>query len=391
MAEGTERLDEIKQNAGKRKRRRAIIITVAAVLVIAAVIVGTIFFIRYRTYNSYSVSSSIDLGVSSDNLSLHKFGDGYIQCTGDGIIYFDSKHVLWSENFEMSQPVLDICGDYIAVADMKQSDIYIYDKSGLYRRISSKHEIIDVEISSAGMVALATNDNDANFIELKDKEGNDIINAKSVFSASGYLTDITLAPDGKTLAAAFNYVSQGMLESKVLFYDFSGDKFGEDMLVGGFNQYEDTLLTNVEFLGSNTVCAVGDNALSFYSYSGSPSVRYEELDIDWEIQSLHFTDNYVMIIIRDNTGDHTYRAKVYSASGEVVAEVGFDFTYNKAAIAGKNILLYSTSSSSCRLYAFSGIERFAGSFSEPSDFILPNGSRNFILTGPGKTSFIQLR
>jgi len=211
----------IKEQARKRQRRRILITLTVVVVIAVAVVVGGYFLATYRQFGDYSVRSTIELKGSADNLSYHAYSGGFLQCSSNGLTYFTRDEIIWDEEFEMSHPLIDVCKDYIAVADMKQSDVYIYDRSGLVGRISTQHDILDVEIASDGTVALSTNDGDSNFIELKDVQGNERINAKFNFSSSGYLQDITLSEDGQRLAAAFIYVSQGALESKVLFYDFS--------------------------------------------------------------------------------------------------------------------------------------------------------------------------
>ena len=379
----------IKRKAKKRKKRRALSITILVIVVLAVVIAGSYLLINYRKYSGYSVKATIALSGASDNLSYYTYGSGYIQCSNSGVVYFDESDIIWDETFDMASPLIDICGDYVAVSDLKQSDVYIYDKNGLVSRISSTHDILDVEISKNGIVAIAANDGETNFIELKDSEGTDLINVKSVFSSSGYLNDITLSEDGTKVAASFIYVSQGSLESKVLFYDFSKDDT-DNMLVGGFSQYDDTVLTTVEYMDGDVVCAIGDNALTFYKFSGTPSIITEQLDLDWEIQSVSTTDRYILLVIKDDSNEHNYRAEVFNTSGDQIADVGFDFAYSKAVIAGKNILLYS--STDCQIYSFKGYQRFSGAFDDRITYILPDGSAaNLLLSTVGNLRLIKLK
>lgn len=382
------KISHIKKEAQKRKRRRLIVITAILVFVIAVVAVGGYLLYTFRSYSSFSVTSSTQLAGASDNLNYEKFADGYIQSSNSGIVYFDRDGIIWDESFSMARPIIDICEGYIAACDMKQNDIYIYDKTGLASHTSSSHDIIDIEISQNGLIALATNDSECNYIELKDINGNDIINVKSVFSSSGYLSDITLSEDGTKLAAAFIYISQGSLESRVLFYDFSNSST-DDMLVGGFSQYAETVITDVEFMNGSVVCAFGDNAMTFYSFGSEPSIISEELNLEWEIQSVYINSKNVLVVAKDPEGVNNYHAYVYNNRGTQVADVGFDFAYSKARLAGNNILLHS--STDCQLISFKGRKRYSGTFGTRISYLLPISTSNYILATSENVQFIKLK
>lgn len=379
----------IKQKAHQRRKRRFILITAAVVIIAAAIVVGGYFFLTYRTYADYDVSAELELNGAADNLSFEKFGCGYIKCDANSISYFDKAGVIWEEDFEMSRPVLDVCGDYAAVADMKQSEVYIFDKHGLVSKVNTAHDILDVEVSRSGRIALSTNDGDSNFIELKDKAGNELINVKSVFASSGYLSDITLSDDGSRLAAAFIGVPQGSVRSKVLFYNFANNSTDE-MLVGEFDQYDDTVLTTVSFMENNVVAAIGDDSFTFYNFSGAPEIIYEELGHGHEFQSMAINEKYLMFIMQDDTGENNYRMLAYSSAGRLIGDVGFDFAYNKAVISGRNAVLYA--GNAFQMISFGGVRRCSITMPERITYILPSGfPGHMLLATPGNVSLIRLK
>lgn len=369
----------------RRKRRMTIIVILIAVFVLLC-IAGTWAYYRFRSFDAYAVKANLDLTNSDERTTYVACKKGYIKCAGDGVTYFDKKGVLWAETFEMMQPLTDTNGSFLAVADLKSADIYLYDETGLAGRISASHPILDLEVSAQGVVAAAMNEGQSNYIEVFDKEGNELISAKSVFSSSGYLMDIALSEDGSSLAAAYVYVSEGNLESKVVFYDFSGN--GE--ITGGFNQYQNTIVTNVEFLNADTVCAIGDNALTIYKVSGAPTILYEDLELSYEIQSVFFDAGRLGLIVDDQSSENTYTIKVFNAKGKEIVTCGFDFPYTKAAFAGKNVLLYSADN--CEIYSFTGTRRFAYTFDERINYMLSCGNgRDFIYATANNTEFIRIK
>ena len=369
----------------KKKRRITITIIVSAVIVVL-LIAAAWFYFRYRTYDDYKVLATLDI-ANSDERTLYAEGStGYIKCASDGITYFDKSGILWAETYEMTQPIMDTCGSYIAVADLKGSDIYIFDENGLVKRMSVSHPILDLEVSEQGVVAAGTFEGTSNFIEVLDKEGNELITAKTVFTSSGYLMDIALSPDGESLAAAFIYVSEGSLESKVVFYDFSS----ENEIAGGFNQYKDTAVTNVEFLNPTTVCAVGDNAVTIYKVKPTPTIVYEDLDLQWELHSAFFGENKFGLIVEDESSESGNTAKVFNTSGKIIADIGFDFPFNHATFAGNNIVLHSVND--CEIYSFYGPKRFSYTFDERIEYLLPcGGLRDYIYATANNTEFIRLK
>lgn len=373
-----------------RKRRRAL--TFLLGFVIFAVVVGLIIFfvLFFRKFTGYKVTSTIEITNSDEHTAYYPYQKGYIKVAGDGVTCFDKSGIIWAETFEMSQPIVDVCEGYIAVADMKTTDVYLYDESGLLNRITIPQSIIDLEVSKQGVIAVATDEKESNYIELLNKEGKELITAKSIFSSSGYLMDITLSEDGSKLAAAFVGASEGVTTSKMVFYDFSENNESTDMIVGGFNQYESMILTNVEFMDGNKVCAICDSGFSIYDFSSTPKLLYEDLNFTWQIQSVFFNKGQIGFIVLDENIESNYCIKVYNLRGKIIADKGFDFAYSNAGFAGNNVLLYSAND--CEIYSFAGIKRFSYSFEDRIAYLLSCGNEiNFIYAKADSTQFISLK
>lgn len=380
---------QIKQNAEARQKKKKTIIIITAAVVLAAVLVWLFLFLRYHKYTNVDVTATVEVSSSAGHVSMFRFGDGYIRCDNHNITYFSMNEVVWDFDVDMTNPVCDICEGYLAIADTKQSEVLIFDKNGLAGKAATLHSITDVEVSKEGKIALSTADDESNFIEIKDINGNEIINVKSVFSSSGYLSDISMSADGNRLAAAFIDVSQGTLLSKVLFYDFSKDSTN-DMLVGGFSHYENCVMTTVNFLDDTTVAAIGDNAYTLYKFKDVPSILSEELDLDWEIQAVNFCDKNILFIVNDNTGANAYRAMVLNSSGKFVADFGFDFAFERAILTGSRLIL--TEDKECRMYSLDGIIKFDYTFGEKVLYITPSPRSNeYLVAESSCVNLIKLK
>ena len=381
-------LEKNRLRKAKRKRNRRIRRLICLILVIALIAGGFLYY-KMAAFDAYKVTASLELSNSGDLSEYISFKNGYVKITENGVTYFSRKGIIWSENYSMTQPVYDLCRGYIAVADIKQNEVYLFDKDGLVSIVSTEYSIIDVEVSKAGVIAAATDDDDANYIEVYDKSGNELLTARSVFSTSGYLTDISLSPDGTKLAAAFINVDLQDIVSRVVFYDFSEGSEDSDVVVGGFNQYTDTVLTNVEFLDGDRVAAIGDNALTIYDFSGTPEIVYEDLELEWTIDSIFLSGKYIGFITDDSTGIYNYAYHVYNRSGEVVAEGGFDLSYTKAQFYGNYIMV--NSANACYIYDFSAKVRFSCAFEENIEAVYPAGIAQLIYATASATNFIRLK
>lgn len=355
---------------------------------IVVVTIGIILLIKYHKYTGYTVNETVDISNSEENTEYYVYGNGYLKCAGDGVTCFNSRGVVWSESYSMLQPVTDVCGDYIAVADMGQRNLYLYDRSGFINRISVSHSITDVEVSRAGVVAIASNDGNINYIELKDRKGGEIMTEKSVFSSSGYLMDLSMSEDGSRLAAVFVSVDRGSLTSRVVFYDLTGDAAGSDIIAGTFTQYEGDLLTSVQFMENDMVGVVGDTAMSIYQFREAPELLYENREMNWEIETLFWNGTHIGMITEEPDRDTRYVLKVFDTSGNVQLDLGTDFPYTRVFFAGNNVVLYSYSE--CQMYSLAGVQKLDYPFDRHIEALLSPDGRHFVYGTNSLTEFITL-
>ena len=378
---------ESKSKKSNKKQKIVIAIVIMAIIVLA--VVGIVIFQNKRTFTGISVNSIIEMGNSGENAKFYNYNGSFVKCTENGLTFFSSTGITRTESFSLSQPIIDISGKYIAVADKKQQDVYLYDENGLVGRISFGGAITDISVSNQGVMAAACSDGDSDFIMLKDKTGSEIATIKSIFSSTGYLMDIALSPDGTKLAAAYARVDGKSLNSQVKFYDFSSGKGDGEVLKGTFNQYTDSIAVYVAFLGNNNVAVVADNGLSFYEFSSSPKLVSEELNTEWEIQSVFSDTSHVGLIISSDDDTGYYKIKVYDKNGECGEDISTDFQYSAADFAGNNVLLYSYQDFA--LYGLDGNLRISYMLDEHIEAMKSaNGTSFAVGLGP-ETEFITLK
>ncbi len=101
---------------------------------------------KYHKYTTYKVieSTNIKGGASSKYIP---FGDYVIKYSYDGISYIKDKETVWEEAYEMKQPIIDVCDDYVAIADKNTNDIFIYNDKGRQGQVSVSYPIVKLEVA----------------------------------------------------------------------------------------------------------------------------------------------------------------------------------------------------------------------------------------------------
>lgn len=374
-----------KPNRGRTPFALAVIILV----VIALAVVGIVLMTKYHKYTDYTVNSVLAMSNSEENTKFYPYGNGYIKCASDGLTYFNSDRIVWGENYSMAQPIIDICGDYIVVADATQRSVNMYDRSGFVNRINLSRSVMDLEVTKAGVMALATSDGNVSYIEIRDKNGDEIMTSKNIFSVSGYLMDLAISDDGSRLAAVYVSVDKGTMKSKVVFYDLSGDGSNPEIVAGTFDQYESMLLTTVRYMGDGTFCVVGDSLLTFFNFEEAPEIIWEKTEGLGEIQTLMFGENCVGMVSEEAETETAYVIKIYDTSGNTVLEKGVDFSFARASFAGENVMMYA--GNECLMYSFQGVEKFHQALDDHIEGLVSTNGRDFVYGTNNDTRFITLK
>ena len=369
-----------------RKIRIGVVLAVVAVL---AVIIGIFFYKKYQTFDNYKVIDSLKVDSGKDS-RYEAYGDFVIKYSSDGISYIDGTETVWDESFEMKSPIVDICDDYIAVADKNTNDIFIYNKDGKVGHASTSYPIVKLEVASQGVVAALLEDKNANYIEVYDKDGEKLISHKTLLRENGYPLNFSISEKGSKMVVSYVTVNGGVMKNKVLFYNFSSaGQNASDMMVGEFDQYGETLVPMVKFISDNVAIAVGENVLTVYSMRDKPSVKCEKKFKD-EIQKVFYTDNYVGFVLKNANSKKPYRIEVYNLRGKRVMRAETSVSYNNVTFSGENVLMYDDMN--CKIVSFGGVEKFTYTFKGQINDIIPvDGKKTFLIMGNSKVQKVKLK
>lgn len=368
--------------------RVTIRIGIGAVMVVI-IFIGILLYKRYSSYDDYKVLSSIkvDSGSGSKYLSYQDF---VVKYSGDGISYIDSDGTVWDESYQMKTPIVDICDEYIAVADKNSNNIFIYNEDGKQGKITTSFPIIKVEVASQGVVAALLEDKNANYIEVFDKEGNKLVSHKTLLDENGYPLDFSISDDGEKMAVSYITVNNGAMGNRVVFYNFSNaGKNSEDKVVGEHKQYNEVLVPMVKFLSNSEVVAVGENVFSIYKVKDKSELK-EEVKINDEIQKVFYSDEYVGFILENHNSKNPYRIEVYDLNGNRKMKTEIKMDYDCVDFSGDNVLMYDDMN--CQIISFNGVEKFKTTFKGEMNGIVPvDGSRTFLFMTRSKIQKVKLK
>lgn len=380
-------IESEKSREDKSRNLKIKVITIIGI--VCALLLAIYLFCVYRTYNNYKVRKTIKIETGT-NSQYQAFGEFVVKYSNDGISYINGTETIWNEAYEMKSPIVDVCGDYLAIADKNSNTIYIFNKKGKVGEVNTSYPIIKIEVAQQGVVAALLEEASANYIELYDKEGNLIVSHKSLLSENGFPLSFSISNDGEKMMTSYLSIKEGSTENQVIFYNFSNvGKDEVDRVVGTFNQYGETIVPAVYFVSNEDAIAIGDNVLTIYKMKEKPTIR-KKIKFDKEIQKVFYNEKYVGLIFENSKGDTPYKMEVYSLSGEKIMSKEIEMNLDHVKFAGKNVLMYDDVT--CELISLKGVVKFKHVFTKQLDAIVPMESTNtFLLMTKNKIEEISLR
>lgn len=341
----------------RKKRLRIFILILAAALILF----GIWYFLKNKTFTSYKTIEEVSVAGGSASQYL-TYGDGVLKYGKDGISYLDSYgKTVWNQAYNMQAPIAEMRGDFVAVADSMGYEICICNREGQTGSVTTNLPITRLSISEQGVVAVILEDSSSSYIALYDKSGNKLdIEIKALLESSGYPMDIALSPDGTILAVAYVYLNQGTMLNQMVFYNF--DEEGQeyvDRVVGGFKEYEETMIGEVEFLSDETACVFADDRVDFYSLrKRDEPALLQSCPVDTEIQSVFSGYGYGGILSASPDSGVEKILTVYGEEGNVIFTETVPFSPTAAEFSKNGLLLYDETQ--CMIWNRRGKLRYQG-------------------------------
>ena len=130
---------------------------------------------------------------------------------------------------------------------------------------------------------------------------------------------------------------------------------------GGFNHYETTIVSRVEFLDNDTVAAFGDNMFTVYNIKQKPEIS-SETKLDSVIKSIFYNEEYIGIVSKTERYEKPYNIKVYDTDGKEKMNMDTELMYTGISLQNDRMIIYNNTE--MKLFSISGKERYSGTVNE---------------------------
>ena len=323
------------------RKRKAVLKPVAVVLAVAIVILAGFLFMEKRTYHNYKiqVTSEQEDTVSTKYTNL---AGKILRYSSDEVSLVNNKlETVWSQSYDMQNPVADVCGDCAVIADKDGTSMVFLDKNGITGTVSTSYSIVKAKVSRSGMAAAILDGEDHTWINFYNLDGSLIAENQTNIQDPGYPMDIALADNGVVMMVAYQFVDNSQTTSYVAFYNFGEVGQNEDnRIVSGYT-YDGVVVPQIQYLGRNAV-ALRDDGFTIYSGRQIPK-ELKTVQVEKEIVSTFFDDENIGLVFKNDSKDKQYTMQVYSSEGKLKFSRDFNIPYSSIRMSDDYIIMYNSS------------------------------------------------
>lgn len=393
MASLSER-SEIKRYEQNKKRKKIVRLGVLLVAVIA-VVAGILFYVLFqmnRTYGGYSVVEEVKRkDGTSVQYEIH--GDTLLKYSKDGASALKPDgEILWNGSYDFKNPYAVTCGDYVAIADIGEKDICIFDGKGSGSELSADGAVQQIAVAKQGVVAaVLENDDEAkiNIYDPYDATEKLKVSISTSTDSDGYPVAIALSPDGQKLVTSYINITNGVVSSSLNFYNFdSVGKNSVDRIVGS-RPLGQEIVADVQFINSEIVCAFTQTGFKLYSMKETPS-DIAEVRVEKNIKSVCYNEKYITLVLENNDNtDKPYLLQVYNTSGKLVLEKAVSYAHDTVEMGKDEVIFYSASE--CHILRLRGSEKLDCTFDENVSYFFPlSSTEKYILIDSDTINQVRL-
>ena len=341
-----------------RHKRNAVKRTIITAVAVVAAIAAVGFYMEKRSYHNYKIVQSSEQEDVISTCYVEMDGD-ILRYSPDGVsLVSDKMNTLWSETYQMQNPMADVNGTRAVIADKDGTEMEIYDKSGKTGSVTTSYSIIKARVSKSGMVAAILDGGDDTWINFYSTDGSLIAENQTKVDDPGYPLDVAVSDDGVVMMVTYQFVEGSDTTSYVAFYNF-GDvgQNEDDRIVSGY-KYEGVVVPQIQYLDNNQSVALKDNGFTLYQGSQIPK-EVKTVKVDQEIVSTFFDNDMIGLVFKNDSKDKQYTMEVYTTDGKLKFQQDFNIPYTTIKLSGGNILMYN-SSQMCVMNS-RGVQKYMGS------------------------------
>ena len=371
-------------------RRRIFNRVVRILLILMACVAGAGLWMALKSYNSYEIKNTIELGDKS--AAIYKaFAGNILEYSNDGIVYMDSVGTqIWNQSFEMVSPQISTCQKYLAVFDKNGTDIYLMNENGLVKNIETTMLISTVCVADQGSLAVLMIEDDNYYVKLYDKNGKELAGGEFFGEQGKIPIDIALSYDAQKLAVDMVDITSGSLNTTISFYNFGSVGQNEINNIVGSYTYEDVLIPEIAYVSDDRMIALGNDRFMIFDGTQKPKLK-KEVKLDKEVSNVFYTEKYIGMAYSNNDEKGTMHICVYDMSGNMTMENDTDMQYSNIDFLSNNEVCL-TSQYECEIYTVHSIKKFPYTFdTEIYKVFYESGVNNYVIIHEGAMDEVRLK
>lgn len=371
----------------RRNRKKARLLALLALLLVAGT--GAYIYNANKIYTGYKVlatsarekdMSTKYMGIGGNLFKYSPEGASLQNCKGES---------LWTYPYEMQNPIVDVCGSTIVVADQGGTSMSIFNKEGEMGTAQTEKNIVKVCVAKQGVVAAILDGGDDTWINFYDSNGEVIAENQTRVDDPGYPLDIAVSEDGLLIMVAYQFIDGGDTTSYVAYYNFGAAGQNQiDNIVSGY-QYKGVVTPEAAYLDASTSVAFRDDGFSVYEGKQIPK-EIVNVMIEQEISSTFYDENNIGIVYENSGKDKPYTMRVYNKKGKEKFQMDFDVPYTNIRMS-EGVIVMSSDSQVCVINS-DGVEKFNGNIAEGEIYDFFKVGRNkYAIILDGAIGIIKLK
>ncbi len=367
-------------------------LAIFSVFLCVFVCVGLYAYFATRSYHDYELKEEVTRN-DEERIGYINFGDNLFSYSRDGASYSDYNDVLlWSESFDMENPVTDSCGKYLLLYDKQRTQTILFTTAGVVNEQVMSLPIVSASVSDTGRIAVLMQDKDTGYLQVFESDGTIVASGELHMKNTGYPIAMDLSDSGKKMLVSVLNLNDGDIKTTISFYDFSetGGK-ADNHIVANFS-YADLVVPRVVFGIGDRAVAFGDDEVIFFTGAAKPKVK-EQIYVGTQIKSVFYNEKYAgfVTIAGENSDNLNNQLYLYTMNGEERFETGISGGYTSCKLNDNNEIVLSDREK-VNLYTKYGIHKFSYSSEETIYEMLPwDGTTNYYLIKKKATEKVKLR
>ena len=353
-------------------------------LCIVAVILWVLVF-NLRKYDDFDVKETYER-VDSAETHYVDFQDNFLKYSRDGAFYTEyDGDLIWNYTYEMDDPQIDVCGNYILIYDVQGTQAAILTNTGFKQTIKTAMPIVDANIASQGTVAILMQDGEAGYVQVCNDAGKVLASGELHMKNSGYPLAIALSSTAQRLMVSQLDVKDGNVKTTISFYDFSNKGKDEiDNIVATYS-FSDQIIPQIAYVDGDKAIAFGDSEVIVFNNNSKASIAKETF-VDGQIKSVFY--NLALLAI---DGKYIDQMTVYTLTSRKRCQKTIDIASTNAEFVANHEIVLSNNKE-VELYTLQGIKKFAYEFSTSIYKIIPqDASRRYVFVEDGHTDVVRLK